>query len=168
MPTTKVSAGYKIQLPQTFLAKHRVKVGDALAIQEVNGYIILKPLQAGSESKGARPKPTRRRAPKVDRDREEWLDFSAQAFDRSFGDEPAYTSYKIKVPNPEMVKGFDEIIFQSDADFAKTGLHSDSLIRLGHLFALPKKFIEGEIGLLANKRHKRLLKTLSSYLAKKK
>jgi len=68
----------------------------------------------------------------------------------------------------QMVKGFDEVIVQSDADFANTGLHSDSLIRLGHLFALPKKFIEGEIGLIAPKRHKRLLKTLSNYLAKKK
>jgi mRNA interferase MazF len=68
----------------------------------------------------------------------------------------------------QMVKDFDEIIFQSDADFVKTGLYSDSLIRLGHLFALPKKFIEGEIGLISPKRHKRMLKTLSSYLAKKK
>jgi len=68
----------------------------------------------------------------------------------------------------QMVKGFDEVIARSDVDFGKTGLNSDSLIRLGHLFALPKKLIEGEIGLIATKRHKRLLKTLSSYLLQKK
>jgi mRNA interferase MazF len=68
----------------------------------------------------------------------------------------------------QMVKGFDEIIARPDVDFVKTGLHGESLIRLGHLFALPKKFIEGEIGFIASKRHKRLLRTLSNYLAKKK
>lgn len=101
MPTTKVSSGYKVQLPKTFLTKYGVKVGDALTIQEVNGYIILKPLKAGPASKAARVKQTRQDAQEVDRDREEWLGFIAQAFDRSFGDESAYTSYKIKVPNPE-------------------------------------------------------------------
>jgi bifunctional DNA-binding transcriptional regulator/antitoxin component of YhaV-PrlF toxin-antitoxin module len=105
MPTTKVSAGCKVQLPKTFLAKYRVKVGDALTIQEVNGYIILKPLKAGLDSKGARAKQTRQGAHEVDRDREEWLGFIAQAFGRAFGDEPAYTAYKIKVPNPEYERG---------------------------------------------------------------
>ncbi len=105
MPTTKVSSGYKVQLPKTFLAKYRVKVGDLLTIQEVNGYIILKPLKAEPASKGARAKPTRQHALEADRDRQEWQDFIAQAFDRSFGDEAAYTSYKIKVPNPEYERG---------------------------------------------------------------
>lgn len=105
MPTTKVSTGYKVQLPKNFLAKYRVKVGDLLTIQEVNGYIILKPLKAGPDSKGARAKQKRQGAQEVDRDREEWRGFIAQAFDRSFGDEPAYTSYKIKVPNPDYERG---------------------------------------------------------------
>jgi bifunctional DNA-binding transcriptional regulator/antitoxin component of YhaV-PrlF toxin-antitoxin module len=104
MPTTRVRTGYKVQLPKTFLTKYRVKVGDPLIIQEVNGHIILKPLKAGLASKGAHVKQTRQDA-KDTRDREEWLGFIAQAFDRSFGDEPAYTSYKIKVPNPEYERG---------------------------------------------------------------
>jgi len=101
MPTTKVSAGYKVQLPKTFLNKYRVKVGDLITIREVNGHIILKPLKARPISKDVRAKQIRQDAKEADRDREEWLDFIAQAFDRSFGDEPAYTSYTIKVPNPE-------------------------------------------------------------------
>jgi bifunctional DNA-binding transcriptional regulator/antitoxin component of YhaV-PrlF toxin-antitoxin module len=105
MPTTKVSTGYKVQLPKTFLAKYCVKVGDPLTIHEVNGYIILKPLKAGPASKGAPAKQRRQEAQEVDRDREEWLSFIAQTFDRSFGDEPAYTSYKIKVPNPDYERG---------------------------------------------------------------
>jgi bifunctional DNA-binding transcriptional regulator/antitoxin component of YhaV-PrlF toxin-antitoxin module len=101
MPTTKVIAGHKVQLPKTFLSKFGVKVGDMITVKEVNGYIILKPLKVKPISQDARTKPTRRGAKEIDHDREEWSDFIAQAFDRSFGDEPAYTSYTIKVPNPE-------------------------------------------------------------------
>jgi hypothetical protein len=38
---------------------------------------------------------------------------------------------------------------------------------LWHLLAIPKKIIEGQIGLIAQNRHKRLLKILSAYLNKK-
>ena len=67
----------------------------------------------------------------------------------------------------QKIAGFDEIFSRRDSDFGSSGLHSDSLIRLGHLLAVPKKLIEGEIGLIAQNRHKRLLKTLSAYLGKK-
>lgn len=67
----------------------------------------------------------------------------------------------------QAVKGFDEIVSRSDADFAASGLQSDSLIRLGHLVAIPPKYIEGEIGSISAKRRKRLLKNLSNYLVKK-
>jgi len=66
------------------------------------------------------------------------------------------------------VKGFDEIISPSDDDFASSGLLSESLIRLGFLAVLPRKSIAGSIGSISPKRHKRLLKTLSDYLAGKK
>lgn len=65
------------------------------------------------------------------------------------------------------VKGFDEVVSRSDADFVSSGLQTDSLIRLGHLIALPEKRFEGEIGSISSKRHKRLLKTRSNYLAPK-
>jgi len=67
----------------------------------------------------------------------------------------------------QKIAGFDELISRRDPDFVSSGLHSNSLIRLGHLLAVPKKLIEGEIGLIAQNRHKRLLKILSAYLNKK-
>lgn len=64
----------------------------------------------------------------------------------------------------QQVHGFDEIISPTDADFASSGLLSESLIRLGFLAVLPRKRIAGSIGAISPERHKRLLKTLSDYL----
>lgn len=62
------------------------------------------------------------------------------------------------------VKGFDEIISQSDADFAASGLIRESLIRLGYLAVLPRNQIVGTIGSISTERHKKLLENLSTYL----
>ena len=64
----------------------------------------------------------------------------------------------------QQVKGFDEIISPSDADFAASGLLADSLIRLGFLTVLPRRSVVGSIGSLSRERHERLLKTLSAHL----
>ena len=64
------------------------------------------------------------------------------------------------------VKDFDEIISPTDADFALSGLRSESLIRLGFLAVLTRGSIIGTIGSISSERHKRLLKTLSDYLIK--
>ena len=61
----------------------------------------------------------------------------------------------------ELVTGFDESISIHDADFAASGLRSDSLIRLGFLTAQPSFAI---IGAIAPERHARLLRRLSGYL----
>jgi mRNA interferase MazF len=66
----------------------------------------------------------------------------------------------------QQVKDFDEIISPSDADFAASGLRSESLIRLGFLAVLPRSSIIGSIGSLSSERHRRLLKRLSDYLVK--
>ncbi len=68
----------------------------------------------------------------------------------------------------QQVKGFDEIVSRADADFTSSGLLSESLIRLGFLSAVPSKDIEGSIGAISAKRHKRLLKALSDYLIGKR
>ena len=62
------------------------------------------------------------------------------------------------------VEGLDEIISPSDADFAASGLLSESLIRLGFLAVLPRQHIAGSIGSISSERHRRLLETLSKYL----
>lgn len=66
----------------------------------------------------------------------------------------------------QAVKGFDEVITATDADFVSSGLHSESLIRLGFLQVVPRRDISGSIGSIATARHKRLLQTLSDYLVK--
>jgi mRNA interferase MazF len=66
----------------------------------------------------------------------------------------------------QQVKDFDEIISPSDADFAASGLRSESLIRLGFLAVLPRSSIIGSIGSLSSERHRRLLKRRSDYLVK--
>ena len=64
----------------------------------------------------------------------------------------------------QQVQGFDDIISPSDPDFTASGLHSQSLIRLGFLAVLPRNQIIGSIGAISSERHQRLLKTLSDYL----
>lgn len=66
----------------------------------------------------------------------------------------------------QRVKDFDEIISPTEADFALSGLKSESLIRLGFLAVLTRGSIIGTIGSISPERHKRLLKTLSNYLVK--
>jgi len=67
----------------------------------------------------------------------------------------------------QYVKDFDEIISPADDDFESSGLLAKSVIRLGFLAVLPRKSIAGSIGFISGKRHKRLLKTLSTYLTQK-
>lgn len=64
------------------------------------------------------------------------------------------------------IKGFDEIISTTDADFSSSGLRSDSLIRLGFLAVLPRNKIIGKVGSISAERRKRLLKRLSDYLVR--
>lgn len=62
------------------------------------------------------------------------------------------------------VVGFDEVISDTDPDFATSGLRSTSLIRLGFLAVLPRTDIINSIGSISAQRLQRLLKTLSDYL----
>ncbi len=218
--TTKAKVKHfgKITVPvsKAVMTQYHLKIGDVIAgkvMVTISGLVVTPSKKTPTTRVNGHARIQRKSVKEQDSDHEEWAEAIAQTFDRSFGEEPAYTSYTIKVPIPnmregsvviavmsqadgdvkprpavvlrelpgygdlllcgistrlyQMVKGFDEVIVRSDADFGNTGLHSDTLIRLGHLFALPKKFIEGEVGRIASKRHKRLLKTLSSYLLKK-
>ena len=68
----------------------------------------------------------------------------------------------------QRVKGFDELIGTADEDFSRSGLVTDSLIRLGFLAVLPRRNVIGSLGSIAPERHRRLLKTLSAYLLEKR
>ena len=63
----------------------------------------------------------------------------------------------------QQVKDFDEIIAPDDPDYAASGLATTSLIRLGHLIAIPHNSVGGVIGAISPERHQRLLKRLSDY-----
>ena len=59
---------------------------------------------------------------------------------------------------------FDEIISPADVDFASSGLHSESLIRLGFLGVVPRRLVRGTLGTISKERHIRLLQKLAIYL----
>jgi mRNA interferase MazF len=62
------------------------------------------------------------------------------------------------------VKGFDEVISDTDEDFQSSGLRTSSLVRLGFLAVLPSRQIIGAIGSISSTRHGKLLNALSDYL----
>ena len=64
------------------------------------------------------------------------------------------------------VRGFDEIVLSSDADFHGSGLKQDSLIRTGYLLTLPHTENIESIGAISGERHQRLLARLSDFLPK--
>ncbi|MBI2926220.1 MAG: 3-deoxy-manno-octulosonate cytidylyltransferase [Verrucomicrobia bacterium] len=63
------------------------------------------------------------------------------------------------------VVGFDEVISPRDLDFSGSGLHSESLIRLGFLAEYTPTQIIGVIGAVSAVRHQRLRVRLASFLA---
>jgi 3-deoxy-manno-octulosonate cytidylyltransferase (CMP-KDO synthetase) len=63
------------------------------------------------------------------------------------------------------VAGLDEIIRADEPDFRGSGLHGDSLIRLGHLMTLPRDHFRGSIGAISSDRHMRLVSRLGQILS---
>jgi mRNA interferase MazF len=66
----------------------------------------------------------------------------------------------------QYVRGVDQIIQPTEADFGKSGLLRTFLIRVGHLAVVPRTSVAGAIGSISPERHKRLLRTLSNYLTR--
>jgi mRNA interferase MazF len=64
----------------------------------------------------------------------------------------------------QQVVGLDEILSESDADFATSGLRTASLIRLGFLTIVAHSNLIGAVGFISTERHQRLLRRLSAYL----
>lgn len=59
---------------------------------------------------------------------------------------------------------WDELLQTSDADFATSGLHPDSVIRLNYLHSADPNEITGIIGNIDTNRLQRLCKRLSDHL----
>jgi mRNA interferase MazF len=62
------------------------------------------------------------------------------------------------------VKGFDVVVTEKDLDFATWGLKFPGVIRIGFLFTVPSKLIEGSIGNITKETHRALLNNLSNFL----
>jgi mRNA interferase MazF len=59
---------------------------------------------------------------------------------------------------------WDELVQTSDADFAASGLHRDSVVRLSYLYAADPSEIAGLIGSIDPSRLQRLRQHLSDHL----
>ncbi|MCX6029298.1 MAG: type II toxin-antitoxin system PemK/MazF family toxin [Chloroflexi bacterium] len=66
----------------------------------------------------------------------------------------------------QFVAGFDEMILRTDADFAASGLLSESIIRLGFLMTVSRSHAVGNTGSISHERLQRLLRRLSAHLSK--
>jgi mRNA interferase MazF len=63
-----------------------------------------------------------------------------------------------------LVSSWDEVIQPSDADFASSGLHRLSIIRLSYLHALRGSEVQGIIGAISSARLARLRSRISDHL----
>ena len=64
----------------------------------------------------------------------------------------------------QRVPDFDELINAADPDFARSGLITPSIVRLGFLATVPQSTVKGRIGTLAPARVTLLLKRLAERL----
>ncbi len=67
----------------------------------------------------------------------------------------------------QSIAGFDEIIQESDSDFAESGLKVASVIRVGRLAVVSGDILLGAIGHISTKRLGRIKKRLSDWLSEK-
>lgn len=69
-------------------------------------------------------------------------------------------STRLQFPSPN----WDERIGPGDSDFASSGLHKESLIRLSYLFSVTQARVAGIIGRIDDARLHRLLARLADHL----
>lgn len=67
----------------------------------------------------------------------------------------------------QSITGFDEMIQESDSDFAKSGLKVTSVIRVGRLAVVSGEILLGSIGQVSIERLGRIKKHLSDWLSEK-
>lgn len=79
-----------------------------------------------------------------------------------FGD---WLSCGISTQIRHRVEEFDELITQSDHDFAECGLRSASLVRLGFVATLSESEIGGALGYIAPERLQRLRRNFAQHLS---
>lgn len=66
----------------------------------------------------------------------------------------------------QYIKGFDELIDQTDSDFSGSGLKSASVIRVGRVAVIEGSNLSGAIGEIKTERLKRIKTNLAKWLTK--
>ena len=64
----------------------------------------------------------------------------------------------------QQIQGWGELISADSSDFAKTGLTTTSIARLGHLETVNQRNIRGAIGRIDVQTHRRLVRRLIAHL----
>jgi len=62
------------------------------------------------------------------------------------------------------IPGFDEVVQETDADFAPSGLKSASVVRIGRLAVVDSEILLGAIGQIASERLQRIKSRLAEWL----
>ncbi|NCP16750.1 type II toxin-antitoxin system PemK/MazF family toxin [bacterium] len=62
------------------------------------------------------------------------------------------------------VPNFDEIVQESDSDFAQSGLKLESVIRVGRLAVIEGELLLGEVGKISSERLKRIKNHLADWI----
>ena len=65
------------------------------------------------------------------------------------------------------IEEFDELVQESDNDFAESGLKVASVVRVGRLAVVSGEFLLGAIGQVSDERLRRVKKHLSDWLSEK-
>jgi len=65
------------------------------------------------------------------------------------------------------ITDFDQIVQESDGDFAESGLKVASVIRVGRLAVVSGEILLGAVGKVSNERVNRIKKHLSDWLSEK-
>lgn len=70
----------------------------------------------------------------------------------------------ISTRRDQLVNDWDEVLSTTDTDFAASGLHRESSIRLSYLYATDSAEIAGTIGSIGSDRLQRMRERLASHL----
>ena len=73
----------------------------------------------------------------------------------------------ISTQTQNQVKGFDDIIADTDTDFPKSGLKDSSVVRTGRLAVVDASMLLGSVGEIDTKRLTRIKKNLADWLTQK-
>jgi len=64
----------------------------------------------------------------------------------------------------QRIEGFDELIEEDGEDFARSGLKTSSVVRIGRLAVVGGRMLEGRIGTISPERTQRIRRKLAEWI----